>query len=137
MSPPPDDEFELGPEHEDPDKPGDFFPLGPEHETPAADIQGQDHPVLGEPPREAGGIDYREGLPKPFGQKDQWEAEITVIKPNGETGKQYVRIDRDENDTEQDIHEKLTLAMIEIQLIIAERGGEYDAKMDISSITPV
>ena len=115
MSSPPDDFFPLGPEHENPEEPGDFFPLGPENENPSADI-----PVI-----------------QPFSTTPQWEAKFIVDLPSGERREQFIRVDRMETDTDQDALDRIFLAAAEIQSIIAERGGEYDSQVDLSSLTEV
>lgn len=114
-SPPPDDFFELGPEHEIPEQPDNFSPLGPEHEIP-------EQPAV---PLPAGGTIL------------QWEAIIEITTPGGERRVQIIRVPREETDTEQDARDKLLLAQIEIESIIAERGGEYDVQADLTSIDAV
>lgn len=114
-SPSPDDFFPLGPEHENPEEPGDFFPLTPETEN-----LGQ----LGNPALQGGYL-------------PQWQAAMRVTKPNGEVSSQNIRVAREEGDTEMDIRIKLAMHASEIQQIIAERGGDYDVTIDITSIEAI
>jgi hypothetical protein len=114
-SPPPEDFFPLGPEHENPDQPGEFFPLGPEHETPSADIPVQPS----------------------FSTNPQWEAKFIITLPSGERQEQFIRVPREETDTDQIALDKIFAAAAEIQAIIAERGGLYDTQVDLSTFEEV
>lgn len=111
------------------------FPGRPANEYAIALEQAQSEQL------ESRGLAAEPGAPTPpllpGGTLAQWEAQLDIVLPDGERQTQHIRVDRLPGDTDDDVRLRIIAAALEIQTIIAERGGQYDVQTSVTDYYPV